>query len=95
LVYVCVECPRFETVTEIRMFWRMGGDVVGMTGVPEVVLANELGIGYSSIAIATNWAAGMQSSVSQTGVLQGMKRGGPKVKDLIVAAVRLLGGESQ
>jgi 5'-methylthioadenosine phosphorylase len=44
LVYVCVEGPRFETVAKIRMFRRMGGDVVGMTGVPEVVLANELGI---------------------------------------------------
>lgn len=93
LVYVCVEGPRFETAAEIRMFRRMGGDVVGMTGVPEVVLANELGIEYSSIAIATNWAAGIQSEVSHAEVLESMKRTGPKVKDLIVAAVRLLEGE--
>jgi 5'-methylthioadenosine phosphorylase len=68
--------------------------VISGTGVPEVVLANELGIEYSSIAVATNWAAGIQSQVSHAEVLEGMKRTGPKVKDLIVAAVRLLGGES-
>ena len=92
LVYVCVEGPRFETAAEIRMFRRLGGDVVGMTGVPEVVLAREAGIEYSSIAVATNWAAGMQDSVSHEEVLQGMKRVGPRVKSLIVAAIRLLEG---
>ena len=93
LVYVCVEGPRFETSAEIRMFRKLGGDVVGMTGVPEVVLAREAGMEYSSIAVATNWAAGMQAQVSHEEVLAGMKKVGPKVKSLIVAAVRLLEGE--
>jgi len=57
--YVCTEGPRFETPAEIRMFRTLGGDVVGMTGVPEVVLANELEIPYASMAVATNYAAGM------------------------------------
>jgi len=93
LVYVCVEGPRFETAAEIRMFQRLGGDIVGMTGVPEVVLAREAGIEYSSIAVATNWAAGIQQEVSHEEVIEGMKRIGPKVKSLIVAAIRLLEGE--
>ena len=94
LVYVCVEGPRFETAAEIRMFRKLGGDVVGMTGVPEVVLAREAGIEYSSVAVATNWAAGIQAKVSHEEVLEGMKRVGPKVKSLIVAAIRLIeGGE--
>lgn len=59
-VYVCAEGPRFETPAEIRMFQQLGGDVVGMTGVPEVVLAREAGICYASVAIATNWAAGVR-----------------------------------
>ena len=41
----------FETASEIKMFQKLGGDVVGMTGVPEVCLANELGICYSSISL--------------------------------------------
>ena len=58
-VYVCAEGPRFETPAEIRMFRQLGGDVVGMTNVPEVVLAREAGMCYASVAIGTNWAAGV------------------------------------
>jgi len=57
--YVCVEGPRFETPAEIEMFRRMGGDLVGMTNVPEVVLAREAGICYAAVAAVTNWAAGI------------------------------------
>lgn len=57
--YVCAEGPRFETPAEIRMFRQLGGDVVGMTSVPEVVLAREAGLCYASVAIVTNWAAGI------------------------------------
>ena len=41
--YVCTNGPRFETAAEIRMYKMLGADVVGMTGVPEAVLARELG----------------------------------------------------
>jgi 5'-methylthioadenosine phosphorylase len=58
--YVCTEGPRFETPAEIQMFERLGGDVVGMTGVPEVVLAREAGLCYLSICIVTNYAAGIK-----------------------------------
>lgn len=57
--YICTEGPRFETPAEINMFKMFGGDVVGMTGVPEVVLANEAEIPYATLAVATNYAAGM------------------------------------
>jgi 5'-methylthioadenosine phosphorylase len=57
--YVCTEGPRFETPAEINMFRTLGGDVVGMTGVPEVVLANEAEIPYAALAVATNYAAGL------------------------------------
>lgn len=58
-VYVCTQGPRFETPAEIEMFRRAGGDLVGMTGVPEVVLARELGLCYASLALIANWAAGI------------------------------------
>ncbi|MCL7415005.1 MAG: MTAP family purine nucleoside phosphorylase [ANME-2 cluster archaeon] len=57
-VYVCTEGPRFETAAEIQMF-RSFGDVVGMTGLPEVVLAKELGLCYASLCIITNKACGL------------------------------------
>ncbi len=56
--YVCTEGPRFETAAEIRMMKSLG-DVVGMTGLPEVVLARELELCYASLCIITNKACGL------------------------------------
>jgi len=92
LVYVCAEGPRFETAAEIKMYKILGGDVVGMTGVPEVVLANEKRLEYASIVIATNWAAGMQPKVSHDEVKKVMRRSGRVVKQLIEATVGSLPG---
>ncbi len=61
--YVTTEGPRFETPAEIKAYRLLGGDVVGMTGVPEVVLARELGLCYSTIALVTNYAAGIAADV--------------------------------
>lgn len=61
-VYVCTEGPRFETAHEIKMYKQLGGDIVGMTNVPEVVLAKELGMCYMSVGIISNWCTGMQPS---------------------------------
>lgn len=58
-VYVCTEGPRFETAAEIRALRMLGADVVGMTNVPEVVLAREAGLCYAAICIVCNWGAGM------------------------------------
>ena len=57
-VYLCTEGSRFETKAEIRMYAQFA-DVVGMTGVPEVVLAKEAGLCYASLCILTNPAAGL------------------------------------
>ena len=62
-VYVCTEGPRFETPAEIQMFAKLGGDLVGMTNVPEVVLAREAGICYATISMVTNYAAGIAEGV--------------------------------
>lgn len=61
-VYVATEGPRFETPAEIRAYRILGGDLVGMTGVPEVVLARELGLCYSTIGLVTNYAAGISKT---------------------------------
>ena len=95
LVYVCAEGPRFETAAEIRMYKILGGDVVGMTGVPEVVLANEKKMEYASVVLATNWAAGMQTKVSHDEVLRVMRRSGKAVKRLIETTVSGLVGKKR
>jgi len=58
-VYLCTEGPRFETPAEIEFFGRLGCDVVGMVGVPEVTLAREAGMCYASLCTVTNYAAGI------------------------------------
>ena len=58
-VYVCTNGPRFETAAEIRMAKLLGADVVGMTAMPEAILARELEIHYAGIAVSVNWAAGV------------------------------------
>jgi 5'-methylthioadenosine phosphorylase len=58
-VYVCTEGPRLETPAEIAAFAQMGADVVGMTLVPEVFIADEMNLPYASLCIVTNIAAGL------------------------------------
>jgi len=58
--YVCIEGPRFSTRAESKMFRLWGGDIIGMTTFPEVVLAAEKEICYCCIAMVTDldvWAA--------------------------------------
>ena len=57
--YICSEGPRFETTAEIKMMNLMGSDIVGMTNVPELVLAKELGICYASISFIVNMRTGL------------------------------------
>jgi 5'-methylthioadenosine phosphorylase len=58
-VYVCTNGPRLETASEIRTFSKWGADMVGMTLMPEAVLARELEICFTCIAVITNFAAGI------------------------------------
>ncbi len=89
-VLVCTEGPRFETPAEIRMFKLFGCDIVGMTGLPEAVLARELGMCYASICYVSNKAAGMQQRLSATEVSEASKIILPKLKKVLVEAVRAL-----
>jgi len=72
--YICFNGPRLETAAEIRMSRILGADVVGMTLVPEIVLANELAIHYAGIAVSINWAAGVQGAVKVDGAAQAAMR---------------------
>ena len=52
---VVVEGPRFSSKAESKMFQMWGGDIINMTAVPEVVLANEAGLCYAAIAMVTDY----------------------------------------
>ncbi|HMV05757.1 MAG TPA: S-methyl-5'-thioinosine phosphorylase [Accumulibacter sp.] len=57
-VYAATQGPRLETAAEINRLERDGADVVGMTAMPEAVLARELGVPYAAINVVANYAAG-------------------------------------
>lgn len=86
--YVCTEGPRFETAAEINMFKMLGGDVIGMTTVPEAVLARELGICYATVAMVTNLAAGISPGrLTHAEVLDYMRQNLVNIRKVIMEAV--------
>jgi 5'-methylthioadenosine phosphorylase len=87
-VYACTEGPRFETPSEIQMMEAVGCDVVGMVGVPEVVLAREVEICYGSICTVTNMAAGIsEGKLTATEVVEMVKRNQENLKEVVVEAI--------
>ncbi len=89
--YLAIEGPRLETSAEITAFNRLGGDVIGMTGMPEASLARELEICYSGISVVANYAAGTSKSKLTTAeVLDAMKASTEKIKQLLKQAFKLI-----
>jgi 5'-methylthioadenosine phosphorylase len=87
-VYVCCEGPRFETAAEIRMYRLLGGDLVGMTGVPEAQLAREAEMCYAAIAIATNYAAGISlTNLTHMEVVEMMNQNSENIKKLLMQTI--------
>ncbi|MDD4802046.1 MAG: S-methyl-5'-thioadenosine phosphorylase [Syntrophomonas sp.] len=89
--YVCTEGPRFETAAEIRMFKMLGGYIIGMTSVPEVCLAREMGICYANISIVTNHAAGISPRIlTHAEVVEVMKNSIHDVQYLILESIKYI-----
>ncbi|MFX0097078.1 MAG: S-methyl-5'-thioinosine phosphorylase [Candidatus Hodarchaeota archaeon] len=87
--YICTGGPRFETPAEIKAFRVLGADVVGMTLVPESVLARELSMCYASLGLVTNWAAGIsKTKVTLKEVLENSKENIEKVREVFKRTVR-------
>ena len=64
-VYACTQGPRLETAAEIERIARDGGDLVGMTGMPEAALAREVELEYAALCVVVNHAAGRGSSAER------------------------------
>ncbi len=89
--YVAVEGPRLETASEIRSFSILGGDVVGMTGMPEAALAREQEICYSGISVVANYAAGIsRKKLTTKEVIETMGASTEKLKRLLKETFELI-----
>jgi len=86
-VYVTTEGPRLETPVEIRFFSTVG-DIVGMTLVPEVILAKEKGICYASLCVVCNMGAGMQKSLPVTEIKDIIESKKPVLQAIIADCIR-------
>lgn len=87
-VYACFEGPRFETKAEIKMFQALGADVVGMTNVPEVVLAKEANLCYGTVAMVTNFCTGISSTpLSHEEVVNKMQSMSGSIRSLILMTI--------
>lgn len=87
-VYVATEGPRFESAAEIKMFAMLGGDVVGMTNMPEAILAREAEMCYTNCSIVTNMAAGISPTpLSHSEVVEAMGKSIQNMEKLITAFI--------
>lgn len=83
-VYLAVSGPSYETPAEIRAFARLGADAVGMSTVPEAIVARQCGLSVAGLSCITNLAAGRSNALlSHADVLAS----GEKVKE---SAARLI-----
>jgi 5'-methylthioadenosine phosphorylase len=84
--YACTNGPRLESPAEIRMIEKLGGDVVGMTAVPELVLAKERGLCFAAVGFSVNWAAGIEQRVQF--VQHGLSELSARLLDLFIRTLR-------
>jgi len=89
-VLACTEGPRYETPAEIEMFRRLGCDIVGMTGLPEAVLARELEMCYATICYISNRAAGAQKRLNTTEVSEISRTVLPRIEIVLTEVLKSL-----
>ena len=90
--YAGVKGPSFETPAEIRMIQRLGGDVVGMSTVPEVLVARALGLRVLGLSLVTNRAAGLGGGpLSHGEVMETAAEAGRRMEAVIRGVLRRLG----
>lgn len=89
---VVIEGPRFSTRAESRWYTSIGGAIVNMTGHPEAVLARELGLCYSAIALVTDLDAGVEGDhgVTQEEVFRVFADNTARMRDVLLDAVETL-----
>jgi 5'-methylthioadenosine phosphorylase len=89
-VLACTEGPRYETPAEIKMLQSFGCDIVGMTGLPEAVLARELEMCYASLCYISNMAVGLQERQTASELTKIAKEKKPIIEQVLKEAIASL-----
>ncbi len=90
--YLAVCGPSYETPAEIRAFARLGADAVGMSTVPEVIVARQCGVRVAALSCITNLAAGRsRTALSHAEVLETAERVKNVAAQLLMSFARLYG----
>ncbi|MDR3599285.1 MAG: purine-nucleoside phosphorylase [Desulfosporosinus sp.] len=89
-VYVAVSGPNYETPAEIRYLRTIGADMVGMSTVPEVIVANHGGMRVLGISCVTNMAAGiLPQKLNHAEVMETAERVGKQFVSFVQALVQV------
>ncbi|MTH97486.1 purine-nucleoside phosphorylase [Roseibium sp. RKSG952] len=92
--YMWFSGPSFETPAEIRMAKLLGADAVGMSTVPEVIIARFLGMRVAAMSVITNYGAGLQAhALSHDETKTMAKVGMDRMKELVRAFVKEVGND--
>jgi len=94
---IVIEGPRFSTRAESRWFTAIGGAVVNMTGHPEAVLAREMALCYTAIALVTDLDAGVEGDqgVTQEEVFRVFARNTDRLRTVLLDAIQQLPSERE
>jgi purine-nucleoside phosphorylase len=85
-VYAGLLGPTYETPAEVRMLQRLGADAVGMSTVPEVIVARTLGMKVAGVSFITNAASGSTGQpLSHAEVIEMTRIAGPRFRALVRA----------
>ncbi len=95
-VYIATSGPTFETPAEINQYRSMGADAVGMSTVPEAIIANALGMHVAGLSCICNWAAGISpTKLTHEDVNKVAAEAMPRMKSTIAAFLEELANGSE